>query len=188
MNVTGNVDDMTALMQRITDQMTPAATWRALDRTRSKVRNQTRQSISREYKIPSNVTRARVFNGASNRATRKAIKAEAVFKIGQWVIPVQRLGKVTERKKGGVSYAWIGGRTYDKNAFLIPERGDAVFYRVGKKKLPIKKKSVSIDGLVTRTLATIATPGKIREIFDAEFQSTMKYRVDKELAKWRRAN
>lgn len=187
MNVTGNVDDMTALMERIRDQMGPNATFRALDRTRSKVRNQTRQSISREFKIPSNVTRARVFNGASKRATRKAMKAEAVFKIGQWVIPVQRLGKVTERKKGGVSYAWIGGRTYDKNAFLIPDRGDSVFYRVGDKKLPIKKKSVQIDGLVTRTLAKVATPDKVREIFSAEFESTMKYRVDKELSKWRRA-
>lgn len=187
MNVSGNVDDMTALMENIREQMAPNATWRALDRTRSKVRNQTRQSISREFKIPSNVTRARVFNGASKRATRKAVKAEAVFKIGQWVIPVQRLGKVTERKKGGISYAWIGGRTYDKNAFLIPERGDAVFYRVGAKKLPIRKKSVAIDGLVARTLATVATPDKVREIFNAEFESTMRYRVDKELAKWRRA-
>jgi hypothetical protein len=188
MNVTSNAGEMTALVQKIRDDMGPAATWRALDRTRSKIRNQTRQAIAVEYKIPSRIMRARIFNGASKRSTRKAMRAEAIFKIGQWVIPVQRLGKVTERKKGGVSYPWLGGRTYDKNAFLLPERGDAVFYRVGQKKLPIRKKSVAIDGLAARTLTRVATPAKVREIYEQEFESTMKFRVDKELAKWRRAN
>lgn len=187
MNVSGNVDDMTALMENIREQMAPNATVRALDRTRSKVRNQTRQVMSREFKIPSNVTRARVFNGASKRATRKAMRAEAVFKIGQWVIPVQRLGKVTERKKGGIAYSTIAGREYDKHAFLIPSRGDSVFVREGKESLPIKKKTVKIDWLVAQTLREVATPEKVRDIFNAEFESTMRYRVDKELAKWRRA-
>ena len=187
MSVTGNVSDMTELLERITAQMAPDATWRALDRTRSKIRNETRQSISREFKIPSGVMRKRIFNGSSKRATRKAMKTEAVFKIGQWVIPVQRLGKVSARKKAGISYAWLGGRTYDKNAFLIPGRGDSVFYRLSGQKLPIRKKAVSIDGLVTRTLARVATSGRVKEIYDAEFRSTMDYRVGKELAKWRRA-
>lgn len=187
MNVEGNVDDMSALLGRITAEMTPAATWRALDRTRSKMRNETRQAISSEFKIPSSVLRARIFNGASSRATRKAIKVEAVFKIGQWVVPVQRLGKVTERKKAGVSYGWIGGRTYDKTAFLLPDRGNSVFNRVGKNKLPVRSKAVQIDGLVTRTLARVVTSDRVRSTFDAEFRSTMSYRVDKELAKWRRA-
>lgn len=188
MSVTGNVDDMTALVQKIRDDMGPAATWRALDRTRSKIRNQTRQAISSEYKIPSRIMRKRIFNGASKRATRKAMNAEAVFKIGQWVIPVQRLGKVTERKKGGVSYPWLGGRTYDKNAFLIPERGESVFYRVGKQKLPIRKKAISLEGAVTRTLARLATTVNVRGIYEQEFESTMKFRIDKEVARWRRAN
>jgi hypothetical protein len=178
---------MTDLLERINAQMAPAATWRALDRTRSKIRNETRQSIAREFKIPSSVMRRRIFNGASKRATRKAIKTEAVFKIGQWVIPVQRLGKIAARKKGGVSYPWLGGRTYDKSAFLIPGRGDAVFYRLSGQKLPIRKKAVQIDGLVTRTLARVATSGRVKEIYDAEFRSTMEFRVGKELAKWRRA-
>lgn len=187
MNVSGNVDDMTALMEKIRGQMAPSATWRALDRTRSKVRNQARQVMSREFKIPPTVTRARVFNGASKRATRKAMAAEAVFKIGLWVVPVQRLGKVTERKKGGVNYSTIAGREFNRHAFLIPNRGDSVFVRAGKESLPIIKKTVKIDWLAAQTLREVATPAKVREIFDSEFTSTMQYRVDKELAKWRRA-
>lgn len=187
MSVTGNVSDMTELLERITAEMAPAATWRALDRTRSKMRNETRQAITREHKIPGAVMRARIFNGGAKRATRKAIKTEAVFKVGQWVIPVQRLGKVTQRKKAGVAYNTIGGRTYDKHAFLLPDRGSSVFNRVGKDSLPVRSKSVQIDGLVARALANVVTPSRVKEIYDAEFRSTMDFRVGKELAKWRRA-
>lgn len=187
MNVEGNVGDMSALLERITADLTPAATWRALDRTRSKMRNATRQAVTSEFKIPGSVMRARIFNGGAKRATRKAIKVEAVFKIGQWVVPVQKLGKVTERKKAGVAYNAIGGRTYDKSAFLLPDRGDSVFNRVGKDRLPVRSKSVQIDGIIARTLARVVTSDRVRATFDAEFRSTMSYRVDKELAKWRRA-
>ncbi len=181
MNVEGNVDSMTELMQTLRDRHAPLAMRRAANRTRDKVLTQTRRKLRTQFRLGGISTR-RVFR-ARKASPRRPI---ASLKVGLWNIPVEKLGKVTQRKKG-VAYNTPAGRVTNPNAFIVDKLGGAVFQRRGRERLPIDKITSSIADPVDVVLSETASDRQVREIFDAEVRSTLDYRVAQDLKRWRRA-
>ena len=181
MNVTGNVDDMTALMENIRDRHAPLAMRRAANRTRDRVLTQTRRQLRTQFRL-GGVASRRVFRGRNGTPRSPT----ATFKVGQWVVPVAALGKVTQRKKG-VAYNTPNGRVTNPGAFIVEQLGGGVFQRRGPARLPIDKITSSIAEPVQVVLEQTASDRAVREIFDREVRSTLDYRVEQDLKKWRRA-
>jgi hypothetical protein len=182
MNVTSNAGDMTALMETLAKRHAPLAMRRAANRTRDRVLTLTRRGLRSQFKLGAIATR-RVFK-ARKGSPRSPV---ASFKVGQWVVPVEKLGKVTERKKG-VAYNTPSGRVTNPSAFIVNPLGGGVFQRRGSGRLPIQKITASIADPVEAVLSQTASDSVVREIFDREVRETLDYRVQKDLARWRRAN
>ena len=183
--ITSNVDQLAPLMEKIRGEYHDRGAARAANRTRDKVLTQTRRALSNDYGIPAAaVARKRVFKAASASPRRP----RAIIKVGQWPVPVDKFGTPRQIKKGGVSYKTVGGSVTDRDAFLVPSIGPRVFKRApGAGRLPIKTITADIAEPVEKVLTRVAGDENVGAIFRAEYESTMKYRVDQELAKWRRA-
>jgi hypothetical protein len=180
-----NVGDMTELMQKLAADMHPLAARRAANRTRDRIVTNVRKVLSAEHGIPAAaVTRKRVIKGKT--ATPRAPTAS--FRVGQWAVPVTKFGKPRALKRGGVAYKTVGGSQTDPSAFVVASLGGNVFNRApGAGRLPIKRKSADIAPAVEAALTSVASDSAVGDIFERELRSTLDYRVNQEVAKWRRA-
>lgn len=182
---TSNTAELTELMEKIARDFDLPSRVRAANRTRDRVTTATRRMLTSQFKIPAAaVSRKRIFKGRT-ATTRSPV---ASLKAGTWVVPVAKLGPVQKTKKAGVSYRTPSGKVTNPHAFVVATLGTNPFVRAGKARLPIKKISADLLGPVEQVLSVTASDSAVTTIFQREFESTMNYRVNQELKKWRMAN
>lgn len=184
----GNTADLSELTDKLAHQFEAKARIRATNRTRDSVQSKTRKALTARGIPAKAVANKRVFKGKSATAKRPI----AVMKIGTWVVPVERFGNPRGLKKGGVTYMTAQGRKNDPHAFFIPakkggELASGVLNRVGRDRLPIKKKTEDLYAVAQGALETTVSETVVHEIFEKEFRSNLNWRVEQEVKKWRRA-
>lgn len=142
-----------AMLNEMSEKITPAATSTALNRTATHAIKLARRQTAAEAAIPQKFITKRIKVKRGQKATARHHSTR--IWVGTYSIPVQKLVPKPKlvKKTGQVQYKTLRNSPIDPIAFVAKgKKGVTAFSRKGFGRLPIKQKTLNIGPILTRKM------------------------------------
>jgi hypothetical protein len=165
-----------AMLDELSENVAPAATAAALNRTATHVAKVARKGVTQDTGIPQKHFKKRIAIPRGKKANARRLVT--VLWAGLWEIPVANLSPKPRALKSGVAkYKTLPGEPIDPQAFIAKgSKGVSAFARKGSARLPIKQKTINIGNVIRRKIF-MALGSSAKEFFKKTYYSQMEGRV-----------